>query len=792
MENIESSVSPTGWLTRLWNLGRGRTTYEPTDQKLKALAAQVLQESSTAGISPQQHLLESIHSVRKQISLFEIQENTDNSSRRVIEIGVRELGPKRYSELQETIVNYLALCEAEIGRLFQEKNFDSAVSILEALAPIVPDPTYIHMRIARAHELQHDHARAVTEYEAIATSLYGRATDRQAQAACWAAVGRNALALGDCQKAYFGFLSAVTADYTCTSYHTELIPLLLRPDLFNERGVEPLILYVNTLLDAIKSEAIVFPEDLVNFLVKSLQAKYEETGISEFQGIATRMLRRAGDILIHQNKPQLALVVANLSMSVIRFPSSHPLFDMEKGIAERSSLHPLPGLGAFFSNLGTSEMKGGIIRAVNCTVDGQKTLFFTLKLTHVSRDNVQKWVELFEHNPMPGITVSTVPYMYRERRSDGTFSNRPDLGYICGMAKRISIQNLGSLTLGADPLYGAMYNRLEVEIPGGHPPGQGLHILHMLFSSIGLPTALTEQSPQDDRKIQLFQIFHTFFPKQAFLLERNQAWVEMTAETLLGTMIAQVPESIPLFHHYLDGGRMEKKEILPGCSIWHITDLADRLRSANAWGFMSGIGLPGGSFGEATDRAILMLQNGALSTQCRYDAGVITPGASAKEDHMKGGADCVFTRLITSNLASMPIQYIPFSGSIQVLYDLSLINRGGYAYPEDQYGIRNPADRDGDTYRFRDSLVQTAQQVDRERHESNEFLLKFGIMPSSIVGLVVGSEDDKRALIAKLQEKGLVIDRDGRLYIKTRDIDRPVDEFIHVGDKFTRQMWEHN
>ncbi len=794
MDNLEGSVPVSGWLTGMWSFAQRAAPYQPKQEQIKALAESILRASSAAHIPPQEQLLASIKALQDEIKPFEDAQRLDFTSRCTNLVGITEISPARYSELQKIFVNYLALCEAEIGRLVAQREFSSAIAMLQALKPIVPDPTAICMRIARAYELQGDHLRAIAEYESVATALSQEVPQqRTSLASCWAAIGQNFLALNDIPKAYASFCSAVNADYSVSSHHYDLIALLLHPMLLQEGGFEYIISYVNSLLDAVKTGDYSFPTDVFQFLIRSLQQKYEETGISEFQGIAARTLRRVGEILIHQKKLELALDIARFSFSTLRFPDSHPLHEMDKTISERSAQHPLQTLGAYFSSLGSTEVKGGVIRARSRIVDGEQRIVVDCKLTHVARAAVQQRLALFEQHAsqIQGITISDGSYTYRRVLADGTFSDDPQAGYSMGMAKRILFPGIGSITIGADPRYGAVYNRIEVEMAGGLPPGEGLRALLYMFSYIGLPSVLTAQSAWDDRKLQIFQIFHTFFPQHAFELERDHAFVEMTCNSLLATMITKVPASKALFEKYLSGGRMEKQEILPGCPTWHITDLAEQMRAAGAWGFMSGIGLPGGSIEEDAARACLMLQNGVLSTQCRFDAGLIVPGASAKEDHMKGSADCVFTRLVTPSVSTKPISVIPLSGTIQVLYDLSLSNRGGYAYLQDEYGVRNPLDPEGDKYRTRPSVITTAQEVGSAGYEGNEFMFKFAIMPSFITSLVVASKADEEILIRKLNEKGMIVERAGRLYIKTRFIERPIDEFIHISSHFTQHMWRH-
>ena len=141
-----------------------------------------------------------------------------------------------------------------------------------------------------------------------------------------------------------------------------------------------------------------------------------------------------------------------------------------------------------------------------------------------------------------------------------------------------------------------------------------------------------------------------------------------------------------------------------------------------------------------------MLKTGILSTQDRFQAGIIAQGTSSDEDLKTGGAESVFARLITKNMPEDPAAY-HLNGQMQILCDLDLVERVGFVYPTDLYGTKKE-----NTYSTRPSILELTEDCEKDPYArlNNEVCIRNRIPPERMKGVMVKNDGEKDALVNAL------------------------------------------
>lgn len=123
------------------------------------------------------------------------------------------------------------------------------------------------------------------------------------------------------------------------------------------------------------------------------------------------------------------------------------------------------------------------------------------------------------------------------------------------------------------------------------------------------------------------------------------------------------------------------------------------------------------------------------------------------------------------------VSEFPFSGSVQILYDLDVTERVCYMYSSDKYGSKDP-----NLYEKRKGIAEVTQKM-KASDTDNELMVKGRIPPQKIRGMVVQDEETKSQLISQLIGNGLV-DSKGNI------MGKPVGAFVQVRPKFNENDWK--
>jgi hypothetical protein len=473
-----------------------------------------------------------------------------------------------------------------------------------------------------------------------------------------------------------------------------------------------------------------------------------------------------------------------------RFSKSHPLYDMGEAIEKKIQAQANPDFGAHFSFLDTGTVKGGVIRAWKRKVNAEELYSFQFKLSSYARVELQKSLVAIKEDisafsrALPEslqekIQISRMDYLYRTKDDRGNFTDEQAYQHR-GNAKAIQITfgDIGRVIIPDNPERLCLANEVIVELFAKEKAS--LDKLQQMCDLVGLGPVFYESREDDIKRRQMALVFRTYFPDIAYKLENSKEFYAMPLSELRVQLEEIHPDSKSVFKKYIDEQPelLQSVEIYPGRNSFAVTDISHQMRAAGAYGLMAGVGQNG--IDNGIDTCIRLLSGeGAISTQDRLYAGILRKGSSPESDLELGGGDQVFTRLITDGFEETDIKDFAYCGTIQVLYDLDVLNRGGYGYEEDEYGSKEV-----DLYGCRKNLIDFTEQIVKQRKDTtvvqninNEVMIKSRIGPEYIKGFIVQTVEQKNLLAAALRRRGIAIPG------------KSIDDFIHVATRFTKRMW---
>lgn len=550
------------------------------------------------------------------------------------------------------------------------------------------------------------------------------------------------------------------------------------------------------------------------------QARKQITSLSsaELESGYKIALNRVSD-LSAEEKTTLLTVSEKVAQTYIK--NHHFIKAFEIRMRTAQAISPAEPLANFHLNLAKAHPKLGLhLQPLNTSLfknhtlaiykreygkDKPHQLHVCTKLNHSARAQIQSSLNWIKAHPkellkvLPegfctGVSVQTEDCIYQGRIPigskswEGPFStNIGSYGYklsdkILKPVQVIDFKGVGKIKIGNNLDILSEYNKLSIELEPGLPDDQAAAKLNILFATLGLGVVSATSRSEDIARIKIMQLFRAYYPKEAHAFEREAKSFEESIDSLQARIEAQVPDMKDKFKHYLidHPELIYQQEVYPGQFTWSIKGLAQEAREAGALGLMAGVGNAGESAHDASKMIISILKLGALSTQDRFQMGITAQGVSAEDDLRSGGAESVFTRMITQGMQNLKI--FAFQGKMQVLYDLDLVERVGFAYSKDKFGSKKPK-----KYQKRFNIVNLVKQIETNpaAFNENEVCIRNRVAPQFIKAIKVESDKDKAVLIAALKSEGLVTKKSGKEVINGI----PLDKFIVVGPFFKAEYW---
>lgn len=560
-----------------------------------------------------------------------------------------------------------------------------------------------------------------------------------------------------------------------------------------------------TLFDHIWKQEKVSPEEFLKLgsaLLSQYQSRPQEM---ELLTKAHQCWEKAAELYENTGNFSRAYKVRSDIIVKMSPPSTHPLYNLESVVDDYTKKpNVFEDDGAKFAHLDSGVLKRGILTVRKRDFEGEKKLVANFHISHFAQKKLAKTVsDIRQHlnefvNELPAVLkgeviIREVDNGYYGKEGEA-YSHDLSNGVKLGKAIEIEIKGVGVIRIAKDDQYYSMRNRVVFEVSEGTFPGESLKKLQEIATLMGLGPIFGVESSEEEERKKIMLLFRTFYPQEAFPLENTQKPYEISIEGLKKMILDQQPEMKNIFETYLSNPEMmQKVEIAPEVSVWSVRDLSERMRAEGAIGLMNG-------FTGDPEILVAMLTQGSLCSQERFERGHVFTGTSPGQDHIHGGAGFVFSRLIhrkmTNTLqkqfvessdsyedhpASLVRRY-PHSGDYQLLYDLSVVNTGAFAYNEDYYGSKSSA-----RYGKRNNLIEFTKSLN-ENSMKNEVMVRERLPPDKLQKILVSSEAKKTMLIESLRQRNLIIEDDGKLYIK--GCDKSLDELFVVGRYLTEDMWK--
>ena len=441
--------------------------------------------------------------------------------------------------------------------------------------------------------------------------------------------------------------------------------------------------------------------------------------------------------------------------------------------------------GSHFYGYGKQKVKGMNINFRD--EGGHTTLEF--KINHVFRDRLQDLINDLENSSPEDL--KEIFQLYGSRVEDISIDRKPinntdpddwwtpDLGEVY----EVYLKGLGKISIGGSGEVINLYDRITVEME----EGKNLYDFHEALSFLNLDDALRLSAKEDIDRMKMGHLFRMFAPKEATLFERTDPFFDLPLDQFKKEILTRSPEMEGVFDQWFS--KMELRETLPGRMRWNVDGLSAQLQKQGARGLTAALtGVWGNE--DLYERTASMLKMGMLSHEMRdrYDLG--QDGLSGGFDYSTGGADSVFTQIVTKNNETYDDYW--YWSPVRFLISPKILESGTYQYHDDNFGSRivNPDDEFWwwfeDDYLKRNNIFDFLTVEKLYFQGGNEVMVKDRIPPEFFTGIVVDDEATKQGLLEYLRGKNLVQkDAMGRETI----LSRLVDEFLYVGDKVTDEQF---
>lgn len=489
------------------------------------------------------------------------------------------------------------------------------------------------------------------------------------------------------------------------------------------------------------------------------QEKLPETCVKMFMGVirchqALQMLPliQKRDALLAQKELQ-ALYERALNGKRVWHLIQNPLNDLaliaEKSVILSDAKGKTYDFGSHFHGYGKEIVKGANLSFRTKIIEGREVTELDFKVNHVFRDRIKHAIQeietlqkaelketlAFANSHIKDITIEKVPFEISEN-------------LVLGKACKITFEGVGSLMIGASSDYPNLYDRVIVRIDAG----KNLYDLHEMLAFVRLDDVIRMSTDDELQRLKMGHLFRTFFPKDATAFERTDAFFDLSLDALKAEMIQKAPGIQEIFERYLD--QLEVYEILPGRVRYRITGFAAHLHELGARALIASI-TGAKSQDETFDRVASIIKMGMLSSETRYSNEMSTAGLSPTGDFITGGADSVYTQLLTKADFERERRLSDFYyyGSVQVLFSLEVLETGTYQYYYDSFGFRRTG---WDYYENRPSIVDFISKQNAYFFPENEVMVKERIAPNMIKGLIVRDMEMRSALVKHLKLCDLV------------------------------------
>lgn len=409
-----------------------------------------------------------------------------------------------------------------------------------------------------------------------------------------------------------------------------------------------------------------------------------------------------------------------------------------------------------FATMGTEGVRKQAVRIEPKTIDGKEFFEISFELTSRERQSL--------HFDTTGslYTMRHVPSRFEKREAPGVFSSR-SATTIPLMCQDLLLTPKGSkalsLRIGDTSLFWNQYHLVRIRFDRS----TSLQEVQKLLCRAGLMTALMPSRSEDIRLSCLSRLLASRFP-QIVYSSTSLKDARIVYSTLLNDYERkQIDEDMKKMRWGFTSGAIEA--VLP--------PLGEEIKEAG--GVALGIGINAGSTKATAETLVHIVKTGLLSSQERFQRGILGLGTVPVINNFAGSANQVFTRILTHKLfqEEYSLRHFQLAGPIFLLTDLQACERMPYAYRRDLSGVRNPhyftplqmppGDFHQPTFffhgrreiRLREDLPHLAHGLNNHAHLTNECMFDNTLGPEYIRKILVQSEEDRATVLDTLYKNGI-------------------------------------
>jgi hypothetical protein len=276
---------------------------------------------------------------------------------------------------------------------------------------------------------------------------------------------------------------------------------------------------------------------------------------------------------------------------------------------------------------------------------------------------------------------------------------------------------------------------------------QDIGKFHYFLSLFRLDEALQPSKPENLEKIKLGFLFRFFHPLEAYKLQRDVSFTDLSPDQMKEKIIALAPQMAKHFHEY----NIQPVEVLPGLVRYSIPierqvyGLGGRALTA----MISGDRVIMSPLDERELCAISnIVKHGMLSEHLRKAGKIDELGLT--------GNGSVFTQMIwkqdvkgKKNIADLGYCY---GGNIRLYFSLKALNRGSHQYNShlDKYNSNFFGTHEGTAYEGRKNILDFIQFFpfwNVIAQQNHELMLPDRILPGEIQGMSVTTEQIREQVL---------------------------------------------
>lgn len=447
--------------------------------------------------------------------------------------------------------------------------------------------------------------------------------------------------------------------------------------------------------------------------------------------------------------------------------------------------------GAHFHGLGKGLVKSANLCFRTQVIDGKVLTELDFKINHVFRTSLQETID--QLSSMDKHVLRAILNRTESHGKDIRIErNQPfPLGQeTMGNATKITMDGLGTIFIGSSSDIPTLYNRVVVRMDAD----KTINDFHELLSFFHLDASFQISTSDDIERLKIGHLFRVFYPKEALAFERSEAFFFNPIEQIKAQITEFVPEMEAIFDTYLN--QMTPGEILPGKMRYRIKGLAQKTFEHGARALTAAI-TGGYSNRVLFERIGSILRTGMMSSETRISFGNGDRGMSTWEDFASGGADSVFTQMISENHCKKGTKLSSFhyNSDVRLIISLDALETGTYQYLNDKFGNRCMNDRWDNSYSLRPGILNFIDRLQKNTpmneelndlfidkfYMGNEVMVKERIDPSFFKKIIVSNSGKRQELITYLDQNNLIQDN--------RILGHLVDEFIVVENTVTERLF---